>query len=596
VCLSPVSFGVIGILGQGDGAVSVGVRAKWSHEQKYVFFRFKECLLFRRWEMLRPPVIGLSALVDEALNVLELYSLEGREHPKWILMELDDRFKNSVVLARPAFVDDQQRVHILIKGFLNDNKKKKSSTPEMETLTAILRALKAKMARLLFTETINSLLELFAKEGSPRYNQLDDLIFTLVNEFATQGFSARYVTEWIEQHGFPRLSFEEYLIGLREFYQRHLDRQFDCRFRLQVPENWTPASFYAFGVQIHRSSDSEAGFRFGHRGWEAKVSVSCRDHYQAAEIARTMVTEVAGLFQIRNVDADKTVSTKAFVVDKSNGEEWYVDVPRYEPSLLEAKNLPKFLEAQANVGDNWESIAAIRDAAYWLHLASDALVPHMRLINLWTVLELLIDIKKDSFSSPVFKYVPAFLQLYYLPVFIDYLMSELARAAVKVDHAFVAEAAASVHSGTTIKPAFALYVFSNSSFLEAHLGNKDILLRMIRRFVYLMENEGALKRWLDTYGQEVLNDLRRANRYRNWLIHRKVITSHTLNRTVDRLSFYVRTVINNILAALALSPSLLVKDVLVSKLETCNAYLKMCEKNRAIDIVEKVAYPRDLFV
>lgn len=207
-----------------------------------------------------------------------------------------------------------------------------------------------------------------------------------------------------------------------------------------------------------------------------------------------------------------------------------------------------------------------------------------------------MDIRGGTIAERVLKYVPPFLKLYHVPVMVDFLQSEFTKSAITIDGASVVEAAASAEETLTTKVAFAKFIVENHGVILPSLSNRDVLSRRLRSFVHLMENSQSLKEYFENYTSEVEYDLRRSFRYRNWLVHRVVVTSHTLDRTLDCLSYYVRTVINGILQALTTSPSLSVKDVLVSKYVTSQHYLDPCKDKRPIDVIEHIVDPKSLFI
>jgi len=82
---------------------------QWTHEQKYVYFRLKESLAGGRWEAFRPPVIGLSSLVEETAAVVECYLAEGWEEPSHILSELRDRLRSSALFDKSGYASHNER-------------------------------------------------------------------------------------------------------------------------------------------------------------------------------------------------------------------------------------------------------------------------------------------------------------------------------------------------------------------------------------------------------------------------------------------------------------------------------------------------------
>lgn len=571
-----------------------GSRQIWSHEQKYAYFRLRELLSFNRWELFRPTVIGITALVDEALTVLGIYGDEGRDHPKHILEELTTRLRDSVLFHGTGYSQDVKYLNLLANTLKNI---KKPTNRDIDPILSALQAFKGKLKRLKTTkEIVFALRELFAQKPNPAYHEIDELLVSLVNEIASDGFSTEYIAEWLREHMFHWYGFEEYFINLIEFLEAHPTKEFTCYFRLQIPEDRTPRNFEAYGVKIQAyQTDQNQPIQFlKEGGWIAEVRVYSRDQFRALQEGRSLVKQFAGLFQITNISADKTVSSKSYVCAQGDGS--IVECSVYKPSILQAKNLPKFLDVQAQEGANWSSSAVIRDAAYWFHGANEAPNQHMRLISLWTVLELLMDIRGDTIAERVLKYVPPFLKLYHVPVMVDFLQSEFVKWAITIDGELVVEAAASAEETLHNKVAFAKFIVENHGVILPNLGNRDVLKRRLRSFVHLMENSQGFKEYLENYTFEVECDLRRSYRYRNWLVHRVVVTSHTLDKTLDRLSYYVRTVINGILQALITSPSLSIKDVLICKYETCQHYLDPCKDKRPVDIIEHIVNPKSLFL
>lgn len=136
-----------------------------------MLIRLKESLAAGRWEPFRPPVIGLSSLVEEAAAVVDLYLAEGWEEPTHILRELRDRLESSVLLDKFDYASCRKCLVSLIDKCMKAQK----SSPDWKALLSILRAVGARMRpKVVIADALECLQELLQEEPA-KYHRLDDV-------------------------------------------------------------------------------------------------------------------------------------------------------------------------------------------------------------------------------------------------------------------------------------------------------------------------------------------------------------------------------------------------------------------------------------
>jgi hypothetical protein len=215
----------------------------------------------------------------------------------------------------------------------------------------------------------------------------------------------------------------------------------------------------------------------------------------------------------------------------------------------------------------------------------------MRIVNLWTALEVLTGSDQTKVIDAVTGAVRPFAVMYYVPLLIDSLMSEFQRMMRKQEVPEVAAAAL----GKTGKPDRSSFVrFLLCEDLDILLQKQDILLRKVRYLRSLFSQEHSLAGRLEEYDQEVEHDLRRAYRYRNWIVHRGMSQQSISSRITDRLIFYTRTLMNGILAILASYPSLGIRDAIEVKRQSCSQFIGRCKALRPGDDIDEIVNPRDI--
>lgn len=158
---------------------------------------------------------------------------------------------------------------------------------------------------------------------------------------------------------------------------------------------------------------------------------------------------------------------------------------------VELKNLDRYLKASfSSPGPTYPAPAgrSIHGAVYWLQLARDA-PQEMRIVNLWTALEVLTGSDQTKAIDAVTGAVRPFAVMYYVPLLIESLMSEFQRMMRKEEVPEVAAAAALGKTGRPDPSSFVRFLLCED--LDTSLQRQDILLRKVRNLRSLFSQEQA---------------------------------------------------------------------------------------------------------